>query len=647
MNIEEINRRIEELPKGYISKKNIRGKECLYRQWKEDGKVKSEYIKDCDIDFVIGQIEERKNLQNILKLEKYKTDNTARGRRCLYEYYRRLCMSNRVAVGVQDFEALIDKGLFYVDKTYFIKEWWNRQDPVTLITRPRRFGKTLTMSMVECFLSLRYKGRTELFEGLSIWQDEAMRRLQGTMPVISVSFGGIKSSDASRQMESLKMIVREAFAQSGAVLLDKMSEYDGRVYASYMGDMTDGMAVRGLHVLSELLYNASGQKVVILLDEYDTPVLEAWSGNRLEECTDYMRELFNVTFKSNPYLSRAILTGITRISKESFFSDMNNLKVCSMLDDIYATVFGFTEAEVFEAMDEQGLSSKDRVKEWYDGFNVGSYIDIYNPWSIVNYLSEHRFKPFWVNSSSNSLISRYMMTGDVERKTAFETLLGGGTIEASIDEELTFYNIENSDSALWSLLYASGYLKVEAKENWQDGETYTLRVTNKEVLWMLGDTVKRWFGEKTSVMNRFVEAMLERDVDYMNEYLNRITEEVFSYFDVSGGKEPERFYHGFILGLIMELKGRFIITSNRESGLGRYDVVMQPVDKDRDYCYVIEFKVFRRGRDESLEDCVNKALRQIEEKRYDTALVDAGIASSRIMHLGIGFDGKRVLVSSE
>ena len=644
MNIEEINNRIEALPKGYISKKNIRGRECFYRQWKEDGKVKSEYIKECDADYIIGQIEERKHLQSLLKLEKYKTDNSARGRRRLYEYYRRLCMSNKVAIGVQDFETLIDEGLFYVDKTGFIKEWWNRQDPVTLITRPRRFGKTLTMSMVECFLSLRYRDRPELFEGLSVWQDEAMRRLQGTIPVISVSFGGIKSSDVSRQMESLKMIVREAFTQSGAVLKDKMSECDGQVYASYMGDMTDGMAVRGLHVLSELLYNATGQKVVILLDEYDTPVLEAWSGNRLEDCTDYMRELFNVTFKSNPYLARAILTGITRISKESFFSDMNHLKVCSMLDDVYATAFGFTEAEVFEAMDEQGLSCKDRVKEWYDGFNVGSHTDIYNPWSIVNYLCEHKFKPFWVNSSSNALISRYMMTGDVERKAALETLLGGGCIRTSIDEELTFHNIEKSDSALWSLLYSSGYLKVEADDGCSDGAEYTLRVTNKEVQWMLGDMVKRWFSTNTTVMNRFVEALLERDVDYMNEYLNRITEEVFSWFDVSGGREPERFYHGFMLGLMMELKDRFIITSNRESGLGRYDVVLQPVDSNRDYGYVIEFKVYRRGRDASLEECVKKALQQIDEKGYDAVLVGAGIAVDRIMHLGIGFEGKNVLV---
>ena len=644
MDVEEISRRIEALPKGYISKKTIRGKECLYRQWKEDGKVKSEYIRDCDVDYIVGRIDERRQLQELLRLERYKADDSVRGRRRLYEYYRRLCMSRRVAIGVQDFETLIGEGLFYVDKTGFIKEWWNRQDPVTLITRPRRFGKTLTLSMVECFLSLRYKDRGNLFEGLDVWQDEAMRRLQGTLPVISVSFGGIKSSDASRQMESLKMIVREAFTQSGAVLQGNLSEHDGEVYASYLGDMTDGMAVRGLHVLSELLYNATRQKVVILLDEYDTPVLEAWSGNRLTECTEYMRELFNVTFKSNPYLSRAILTGITRISKESFFSDMNNLKVCSMLDDEYATAFGFTEAEVFEAMDEQGLDCKDRVKEWYDGFNVGSHTDIYNPWSIVNYLREQRFKPFWVNSSSNALISRYMMKGDVERKAALETLLDGGCIRTSIDEELNFHNIENSYSALWSLLYWSGYLKVEADDGCSDGAEYTLRVTNKEVQWMLGDMVKRWFSMNTTVMNRFVEALLERDVDYMNEYLNRISEEVFSWFDVSGGREPERFYHGFMLGLMMELKDRFIITSNRESGLGRYDVVLQPVDSNRDYGYVIEFKVYRRGRDASLEECVKKALQQIDEKGYDAVLVGAGIAVDRIMHLGIGFEGKNVLV---
>ena len=553
-------------------------------------------------------------------------------------------MGRTVAIGIQSFEQIIENDVFYVDKTNFIREWWESKDSVTLIARPRRFGKTLNMSMLEQFFSLEYADRGELFEGLSIWEDAKYRKLQGTYPVISLSFARVKETNYASAKEKICEILTNlyshySFLRDSEALTDKDREYFDRVSSK----MEDSDATSALYQLSGFLYRYYGKKVIILLDEYDTPIQEAYVDGFWDELTSFIRSLFNSTFKTNPYVERAMMTGITRVSKESIFSDLNNLKVVTPTSDEYATSFGFTEEEVFAAMDEMGMTEKEKVKKWYDGFVFGKVRDIYNPWSIITLLDTGKFSTYWANTSSNSLVSRLIRQGSRRIKEQFETLMQGGCINTEIDEQIVYNLLDDNEEAIWSLLLASGYLKV-LQVNVEE-ECYQLTLTNYEVKRMFRNMIRGWFKKDSSNYNDFIQALLLDDVDAMNEYMNRVTRSVFSSFDTGkrpSSAEPERFYHGFVLGLMMELQDRYIITSNRESGFGRYDVILYP-RKDDD-AIIMEFKVFNKRREKNLEDTLASALRQIEEKQYAQTLIDQGIASERIRKYGFAFEGKEVLI---
>ena len=555
-----------------------------------------------------------------------------------------VCMRRTVAIGIQSFEQIIENDVFYVDKTNFIREWWESKDSVTLIARPRRFGKTLNMSMLEQFFSLEYADRGNLFEGLSIWEDAKYQKLQGTYPVISLSFARVKETNYASAKEKICEILTNlyshySFLRDSEALTDKDREYFDRVSSK----MEDSDATSALYQLSGFLYRYYSKKVIILLDEYDTPIQEAYVDGFWDELTSFIRSLFNSTFKTNPYVERAMMTGITRVSKESIFSDLNNLKVVTTTSDEYATSFGFTEEEVFAAMDEMGMTEKEKVKKWYDGFVFGKVSDIYNPWSIINLLDTGKFSTYWANTSSNSLVSRLIRQGSRRIKEQFETLMQGGCIKTEIDEQIVYNLLDDNEEAIWSLLLASGYLKV-LQVNVEE-ECYQLTLTNYEVKRMFRNMIRGWFKKDSSNYNDFIQALLLDDVDAMNEYMNRVTLSVFSSFDTGkrpSSAEPERFYHGFVLGLMMELQDRYIITSNRESGFGRYDVILYP-RKDDD-AIIMEFKVFNKRREKSLEDTLASALSQIEEKQYAQTLIDRGIASERIRKYGFAFEGKEVLI---
>lgn len=563
-------------------------------------------------------------------------------------------MGKVISIGKQDFASLRENDYFFVDKTNFIKEWWENGDDITLITRPRRFGKTLNMSMLECFFSNKYKKREDLFEGLSIWHEEKYKKLQGTYPVLTLSFAAVKADNPEDAKTQIKQQLSKIYAENRYLLQgDILSEKEKEAYERMDASVSDAEAIDALNNISMYLCRQYCKKVIILLDEYDTPMQEAYLNGYWEQFLSFMRSLFNASFKTNPYLERAVMTGITRVSKESIFSDLNNLRVVTTTSDLYEDCFGFTEKEVFDSLEKFGMSDKkELVKNWYDGFTFGEYRDIYNPWSITNCLKEKKIYPYWASTSSNGLVSKLIQSASVEIKEKMEDLIKKESILVNFDEQIVFEQIHQNENAIWSLLVASGYLKVEdvdyrgiLREPW-----YQLQITNLETLSMFQTMFRGWFENPMANYGSFIKALMSGDIEAMNYYMNKVALATFSYFDVGFGStetmEPERFYHGFVLGLMAEQMEDFEIRSNRESGFGRYDIMMIPHDPVKNPAIIIEFKVCSRTRKETLEDAVQSALQQITDKKYEAELLAQGIPKERIRHYGFAFEGKKVLIGA-
>ena len=509
-------------------------------------------------------------------------------------------MQKVISIGKQNFVSLRENDCFYIDKTDLICKWWESKDEITLITRPRRFGKTLNMSMLNCFFSNQFTGREDLFKGLVVWKKEKYRKMQGTYPVIFLNFSAIKGSNYEDARDGIIMAINEAYSEH-RYLLESNELTDGErkcfeeldYYAKNPGikkQVANDTICNAVKNLANCLSRYYKKKVIILLDEYDTPMQEAYLYGYWKEFTAFIRSLFNATFKTNPYLERAMMTGITRVSKESVFSGLNNLNVVTTTSTEYETCFGFSEEEVFQALEERGMNNQKKlVKSWYDGFVFGNTHDIYNPWSITNFLDKKQVRPYWADTSSNSMIDELIRKASTDIKEKMEELLQGKEIVVNFDEQIVFEQLDN--------------------------------------------------------YNQFMKALLSDDIDAMNYYMNQIIMTTFSYFDV-GQNEPERFYHGFVLGLIADQTDIYEIRSNRESGFGRYDVMMIPKIKEtKKYpAIIMEFKVRNIKREESLEDTVQTALTQIKEKCYDAELYDRGLKKEEIHHYGFAFEGKKVLI---
>ena len=560
-------------------------------------------------------------------------------------------MTKTVSIGKQDFASLREQNSFYIDKTDLIRAWWESQDDITLITRPRRFGKTLNMDMLKCFFSNQYADRGDLFEGLSIWTEEKWRGLQGTYPVLFLSFAAVKADQLSEVKKQINMQIARLYEEH-RYLLDGnlLSENEKAMYRNVSMYMEDAESSFSINLLCQYLYRYYGKKVIVLLDEYDTPMQEAYVHGYWDAFTSFLRSLFNATFKSNPYLERAVLTGITRVSKQSIFSDLNNLNVITTTSEEYATFFGFTEQEVFQALEEFGLADKkELVKQWYDGFTFGNHTDIYNPWSITNYLDKKKIGAYWAATSSNTLINSLIQQSATDMKEKMEILLQEKEILVTVDEQIVFEQLQQDKNAIWSLLLASGYLKVLEVE--QRGillePWYHLKITNLETLGMFTGMFKSWFSASDCNYNAFVQALLQGNLKEMNVYMNDVAQVTFSSFDTgrhpSGKAQPERFYHGFVLGLLAELREQYVLKSNRESGYGRYDVMLIPRDFT-EQAYVLEFKLHDPEEEESLQETVQAALMQIQKKQYDAELLELHIKPEQIHHYGFAFEGKTVLI---
>ncbi len=574
---------------------------------------------------------------------------------------------NRAGLGYQDFEEVRTQHIFYIDKTDFIREWWEYADKVTLITRPRRFGKTLNMSMTECFFSNKYKDRSDLFEGLSIWEEQSpdgeykYRKLQGTYPVIFLSFANVKATSYEDMVFKITQVITELYNENDYLLKeDLLNEKEQEYYHNIKPGMDAKLATDAIRSMAGFMQRHYNQKTVIILDEYDTPMQDAWISGYWEETVSFFSGMFNSTFKTNKYLERGLITGITRVAKESIFTGMNNLDVITTTSDKYTTAFGFTEEEVFTALDNAGLGEqKQKVKRWYDGFIFGTRTDIYNPWSIVSFINKKgKYDTYWSNTSGNGLVNQLIQKGNPDIKQIMEDLLQDKSFEAKIDEKIVFDQLNGSADAVWSLLLATGYLKVLSVKTLDSDEEgvgvegdvwYTLTITNLETKRMFRKMVSDWFGGNAEMpYNNFIKALLLNDMDRMNEFMNKIALYSFSSFDIaknaSDDDAPERFYHGFVLGLMVELAGRFEITSNRESGFGRYDIMLTPKNREKDCAYIIEFKVHKPSKEKDLAQTVANAYSQIDEKLYDAKLIADGFSPEQIRKYGFAFRGKECLI---
>ena len=574
---------------------------------------------------------------------------------------------NRAGLGYQDFEEVRTQHIFYIDKTDFIREWWENADKVTLITRPRRFGKTLNMSMTECFFSNKYKDRGDLFKGLSIWEEKSpdreysYRKLQGTFPVIFLSFANVKAVSYKEMIFKTTKVIADLYEKNSYLLSkDLFSENERMYYKSIKIGMDAELAADAIHSMAGFMQRYYEQKVIIILDEYDTPMQDAWILGYWEETVRFFSGLFNSTFKTNKYLERGLITGITRVAKESIFTGMNNLDVITTTSNEYATSFGFTEEEVFTSLENAGLGEqKEKVKKWYDGFTFGACTDIYNPWSIASFIKKKgKYDTYWSNTSGNGLVNQLIQKGNPDIKQTMEDLLQGKSFEAKIDEKIVFDQLNGSADAAWSLLLATGYLKVLSMRTLDTDEEgigvegdvwYTLTITNLETKRMFRKMVSDWFKNDTEIYyNEFIKALLNDNVKKMNTFMNKVALNTFSSFD-SGNKpsdqtEPERFYHGFVLGMVVNLSDTYKVRSNRESGFGRYDVMIEPLDKTKK-AYILEFKVLDSDEDEeTLEDTLANAHAQIEEKQYEAELISSGYLPEQIRKYGFAFRGKECLI---
>ena len=568
-------------------------------------------------------------------------------------------MARTISIGAQGFEELRVNEYFYVDKTGFVRDWWEAGDVATLVCRPRRFGKTLNLDTVRCFLSTEFAGRgDELFGGLDVWdggtdaQREAMRALQGTVPVVALSFANAKEPTWAEAFEGIRTTVADACRAHGYLFdWEGLTDYDQEALRAIRPDMSAVTCSRALRLLCTLLRRYWGVRPVVLLDEYDAPMERAWTAGYWDEASDFMRSLMNSTFKTNPDMGRALITGATRVSRESIFSDLNNLVVVTSSTPLYQTRFGFAQEEVDAALAEYGLASRrEGVREWYDGFTFGGVAHIYNPWSLTQFLQFGEFRAWWANTSSNGLASEVVRRGDDALKADFEELMRGGTIERIIDEEVVFSELRTRPDAAWALLLAAGYVTSPGPvPEFPTKTPRPLRLTNLEVSDTFDRMVEGWFTDGGSDYGRLAEALLAGDARMATRCLAEVTLYCMSSFDGvrrPAEREPERFYHGLVLGLLAHLRGRWSVESNRESGWGRYDVALVPTDgaSGDDPAVVMEFKVFDPDEEATLADTVVRAREQIRDKAYAAGLVARGIAEERIHTLGIAFRGKEVLV---
>ena len=542
-----------------------------------------------------------------------------------------------VPVGIEDFERIINEDYYYVDKTMLIEELLINRAPVTLFTRPRRFGKTLNMSMLKYFFDVKNKEENKkLFENLKVSNSEYMSE-QGKYPVIFVSLKDLKADTWEECLKRLKLFIFDLYAEF-EYIREKMNEWDKRKFEKVLYEKEDADYIMSLKFLADSLYKYYGEKVIILIDEYDAPIINAFDKGYYNEAINFFQTFYSSALKTNNSLKYGVLTGITRIIKEGIFSGLNNLKVDTILNKKYSEYFGLLESEVIEMLDYFGMKYKiEEVKEWYNGYLFGES-EVYNPWSIVNYIDNGEIKAYWANVSGNTLLENMLDHAGESVYDDLKRFTDGESIEKYISDGTTIKSLLSNDDEIWQLLLYSGYLtKAKNQEKESDSNIYNLKIPNKEIRKYFGNMfLNRFFGTEVKT-NILIKALENGDIKKFEKTLGEIMINMLSHFDLD--KEMEKIYQVFMIGLVGFLMGKYEIISNDESGYGRYDLAMIPI-KSNEKAYLMEFKISKTKK--GMEERAQKALKQIDEKKYDTKLKARGIKN--ILKIEVAFYGKEVKV---
>ena len=549
-----------------------------------------------------------------------------------------------IGIGESDFKALRIRQNYYIDKTMYIKDIIDNESRVILVTRPRRFGKTLNMSMLKYYFDCRQKDNIELFKGLKILKEEEKYTSKlGAYPVIYITLKDVQDRSFENMLLNLKSTMINVY-QEHRYLLESSKIYpeEKEIITDILFERENEIILRNsIKDLSKYLYRYYERPVILLIDEYDVPIQNAYVEEYYKEAINFFKTFFGATFKDNPYLEKTVITGVSRIAKESIVSGANNFKVYTILDDEFSDDFGITEEEmekIYKDFDIQ--DKKEEIKNWYDGYKIGNREGIYNPWSILNYLADKKLMPYWVNTSSNDLI-KLILKNSTTVKEKMERLLKGEAVEVKIDIETVILGIEENEENIWGLMLGTGYLKVEEVVNEIEG-IYKVKIPNNEIRFLFVQIIDNWFRNKIS--GNDIKSIL-KDLVTLNlkEYEKKfkiLVKEMFSYMDI-GENTAENFYHAFVLGMLVGLKDSYIVNSNRESGLGRYDIMLEPKEKNGN-SFIMEFKVMEDMEEKTIEETIENAKKQIEEKEYEENLKERGFKN--ITKMIYAFKGKEVKI---
>ena len=545
-----------------------------------------------------------------------------------------------IGIGISDYKMLRLRNNYFIDKTMFIKDIIDNQAGVILITRPRRFGKTLNMSMLRYFFDCDKKDSKELFEGLKIMkQEEKYTSKLGAYPCIYLTLKDLDVSKFEYMITQLKTEMLEIYYEKRYLLDgDNIADGERTIFNKILSATANEMEIiNSVKMLSKLLYRHYEKPVMLFIDEYDVPIQAAYVKGFYNEVIEFLKNFYRITFKDNSYLEKTVLTGVSRVAKESIFSGANNFKVFTVLDNEFADDFGITSEEMNKAIEDFDVEDeKEEIKKWYDGYRVGNVEGIYNPWSILNYLTDKQLKPYWVNTSSNDLI-KMTLRKSTTVKEKMERLLKGETIEVLIDLETIINGIEENENNIWGLMLGTGYLKVDEIVDLARG-IYKVKLPNYEIKLLFENIVEEWFANKVigNDLNSILKDLVELNLDEFEIKFRKLVEEMFSYMDV-GENTAENFYHAFVLGMLVGLKDSYYVNSNRESGMGRYDIMLEPQDKTKN-SFIIEFKVANDMKESTIEDVIESAKKQIEEKDYESNLRERGF--NNITKMVFAFKGK-------